>query len=172
MDKIELITQPGSKQHDMSQSSEEARDNAIGKLQQLVREKSDSSDETQPSGGEVDADTAQGGSPELPDSEMVTAEGSDSETDSAEGSDTDDGTESKEIDYDGFEIPRGKIPLDGHFSTKEIDTLLKMSKESGILHKDVSLDVVTENQLVGDRVVLHERSSDEKSNTAETHKSE
>ncbi|CCE87249.1 Piso0_005792 [Millerozyma farinosa CBS 7064] len=162
MDKIELITQPDSEQQDMPQSSEEARDNAIGKLQQLVRERSDSSDETQPSGGEADADMAHRGSQASPDSEM----------DATEGADTGDGGGSKEVDYDGFEIPRGKIPLDGHFSTKEIDTLLKMSKESGILHKDVSLDVVNENKLVGDRVVLHERSRDEKSNSTETHKSQ
>lgn len=162
MDKIELITQPDSKQQDMLQSSEEARDNAIEKLQQLVRERSDSSDETQPSGGEADADMVHSRTQELPDSEM----------DAAEGADIKDGDDSKEVDYDGFEIPRGKIPLDGHFSTREIDILLKMSKELGILHKDLSLDVVNENKVVGDRVVLHERSRGEKSKSTETHKSQ
>lgn len=162
MDKIELITQPDSKQQDVLQSSEEAKENAIGKLQQLVRERSDSSDETQPNGEEAGADMTHRRTQKLPDSKP----------DATEGADIKDGGENKEFDHDGFEIPRGKIPLDGHFSTKEIDILLKMSKELGILHKDVSLDVVNENKLVGDRVVLHERSQDEKSNSTETHKSQ
>lgn len=65
-------------------------------------------------------------------------------------------------DDDGFAIPQGKIPLDGHFSTSEIKELLKLSKEGGILKDGVNVKVLDSNEKVGDKVVISEKTDKDK----------
>lgn len=67
-----------------------------------------------------------------------------------------------EYDDDGFVIPQGKIPLDGHFSTSEIKELIKLSKEEGILKEDVNIKVLDSNEHIGDKVVISEESDKDK----------
>lgn len=70
--------------------------------------------------------------------------------------------DSVEYDDDGFVIPQGKIPLDGHFSTSEIKELIKLSKEEGILKEDVNIKVLDSNEHIGDKVVISEESDKDK----------
>lgn len=60
-------------------------------------------------------------------------------------------------DEDGFEIPPGKIPLDGHFSTEELELLVDIAKKEGILKNDVDVKVIGTSELFGDKVVLSEK---------------
>ncbi|CAK9438513.1 uncharacterized protein LODBEIA_P27370 [Lodderomyces beijingensis] len=68
------------------------------------------------------------------------------------------GTSQPERDQDGFEIPRGKIPLDSQFSTEELKYILELCKEEGVLKGEVDLKVLEHGDL-GDRVVIAESSS-------------
>lgn len=68
-----------------------------------------------------------------------------------------DATRKKTIDDDGFEVPQGKIPLDGHFSTNEIQGLISIAKQEGLLKEDVELKILDKNDKVGDKVVILEK---------------
>lgn len=59
-------------------------------------------------------------------------------------------------DDDGFEIPPGKIPLDGHFSTEELELLVDIAKKEGFLKDDVNVKVIGTSELFGDKVLLSE----------------
>lgn len=59
-------------------------------------------------------------------------------------------------DEDGFEIPQGKIPLDGHFSTEELELLVDLAKKEGFLKDDVAIKVVETSKQFGDKVVITE----------------
>lgn len=72
-----------------------------------------------------------------------------------------DTTKEKVYDDDGFEIPQGKIPLDGHFSTNEIRELVNLAKLENLLKPTVEVRVIEENSLVGDKVVIMEPESEE-----------
>lgn len=71
------------------------------------------------------------------------------------------------VDSDGFEVPEGKIPLDGHFSTDEVKELVELSKEEGLLNEDVSVHILQENEVVGDRVELAEGGEDKEESERE-----
>lgn len=75
--------------------------------------------------------------------------------------------ENVEYDHDGFQIPAGKIPLDGHFSTNEIKELVELSKAEGILKEDVHLEVLESNEMIGDKVVLTESNRKKDNNSEE-----
>lgn len=77
-----------------------------------------------------------------------------------------------EYDDDGFEIPQGKIPLDGHFSTSEIKELVKLSKEGGILKDDINIKVLESNEAIGDKVVISEEPDKDEKNKDEKDKDE
>ncbi|KAK6198889.1 uncharacterized protein RJT21DRAFT_52246 [Scheffersomyces amazonensis] len=66
-----------------------------------------------------------------------------------------------DIDSDGFEIPPGKIPIDGHFSTQEIKELIELTKDVGILNDDVEVEVVEQDPQFGDRVIIKEEEEEE-----------
>lgn len=61
----------------------------------------------------------------------------------------------------GFEIPSGKIPLDGHFSTEEVEEIVAHVKEEGILKEAVGVKIVDENGIVGDRIEISEEQPQE-----------
>ena len=73
-----------------------------------------------------------------------------------------------EYDADGFKIPAGKIPLDGHFSAREIDQLILMAQDEGLLDEDVRRKVLERNQ-IGDKVIILEEppESEEQDETKE-----
>lgn len=58
-----------------------------------------------------------------------------------------------ELDQDGMEVPQGKIPLDGQFSTDELKKLVEVAQEKGILSEDVDLKVIDSGE-IGDRIRL------------------
>lgn len=71
----------------------------------------------------------------------------------------------EQYDQDGFEIPQGKIPLDGHFSTEEIQELVKFAQDNGIISKSIGVKILSENETVGDTIEisdLQEGINDEK----------
>lgn len=37
--------------------------------------------------------------------------------------------QNRSLDFDGLEIPEGKIPLDGQFSTKEVQKIVKIAQD-------------------------------------------
>ncbi|CCG22528.1 hypothetical protein CORT_0B08230 [Candida orthopsilosis Co 90-125] len=65
-----------------------------------------------------------------------------------------------EVDHDGMEVPQGKIPLDGQFSTDELKKLVEVAQEKGILSEDVDLKVVDSGE-IGDRIRLADAKADE-----------
>lgn len=68
----------------------------------------------------------------------------------------------EQVDFDGFKIPDGKIPLDGHFSTNEIRGLVKLAKSEGLLSENVVVTVLESNGELGDKVVIKEDNKEEK----------
>ena len=52
-----------------------------------------------------------------------------------------------------MEVPQGKIPLDGQFSTDELKKLVEVAQEKGILSEDVDLKVIDSGE-IGDRIRL------------------
>lgn len=64
---------------------------------------------------------------------------------------------SPEVDADGFEVPTGKIPLDGHFSAKEVAELVNHAKDQGLLKDSVEVQVLESSQRVGDKVQVVEK---------------
>lgn len=65
-------------------------------------------------------------------------------------------------DDDGFDIPPGKIPIDGHFLTHEIKQLVALAQKEGILDPSVEVSVVQTNDLVGDKILISEKKDDKK----------
>lgn len=59
----------------------------------------------------------------------------------------------KNLDFDGLEIPEGKIPLDGQFSTKEVQEIVKIAQDDGVLKEDITVKLI-ETKAVGDKVVI------------------
>lgn len=74
----------------------------------------------------------------------------------------DEGPEDEtKYDYDGFEVPEGKIPIDGHFSTKEIQELVTIAQEEGLLNKEIRVLVKDHNNTIGDKVVISQAEDQE-----------
>ncbi|GBL49095.1 hypothetical protein ACI3LY_004411 [Candidozyma auris] len=67
---------------------------------------------------------------------------------------------SPEVDADGFEIPPGKIPLDGNFSTSEVKEMIELAQEGGILDSDLDVKVV-EKSALGNKVVVSEKEEED-----------
>ncbi|KAI3407069.2 hypothetical protein KGF56_000157 [Candida oxycetoniae] len=55
------------------------------------------------------------------------------------------------LDEDGLEIPQGKIPLDSQFSTAELEKIVDVCKDQGILKENVDLKIVEQGEL-GDKI--------------------
>lgn len=70
-------------------------------------------------------------------------------------------SESDDYDEDGFKVPSGKIPIDGHFTSKEIEQLVSIAQEEGFIKDDVSVEVLLRDENFGDKVVIEEKSEDE-----------
>lgn len=68
--------------------------------------------------------------------------------------------ESPVMDDDGFEIPPGKIPIDGHFLTHEIKQLVTLAQKEGLLDNSVQVSVVETNDVVGDKIVISEKNEE------------
>lgn len=77
--------------------------------------------------------------------------------------------EDVKYDEDGFEIPKGKIPLDGNFSTKEIEGLVDLAKKENLLDENVEVSVLDPNEKIGDKIKISDspESSPEASPEAE-----
>ncbi|CAH2352590.1 hypothetical protein CLIB1423_07S03004 [[Candida] railenensis] len=72
-----------------------------------------------------------------------------------------DDSESEEYDEDGFKVPSGKIPIDGHFTSKEIEQLVSVAQDEGLIKDDVTVEVLSRDENFGDKVVIEEKSEDE-----------
>lgn len=135
--KFELVTQPHKEE-----SPESVRDETLRKLLQLVQENT------------ADSHSAE---------DKATEHVSNLNKDTSKGLDhTNEILEplaSPTLDEDGFEIPLGKIPLDGHFSTDEVKELVELSKEEGVLKDDVNVKVLESNEVVGDRIEVVEETA-------------
>lgn len=59
-----------------------------------------------------------------------------------------------DYDQDGFRLPEGKVPLDGHFTTKEVERLVQAAQKEGMLDGQVEVDVVQTNSNFGDKIVI------------------
>lgn len=177
MDKIELITQP-----EKSSVSESPQERTLQKLKNLVSEyQPDTNDEEEENEADTEheehAERGREGNGESDKNVHSHSEGRHSHDNSHQSNaqdlnedsgKTQDSTTHEnendlvEYDDDGFEIPQGKIPLDGHFSTSEIQELIKLSKEEGILKDDVNIKVLDSNEQIGDKVVISEKSDKDK----------
>lgn len=142
MNKIELIAQPGAKEKSLAEHT-------LEKLQDLVREDSENTSnlddgaltpERSPSPSQAHSHETVNKAREV-------------------GDDTSKNGERVAYDDDGFEIPRGKVPLDGHFSAKEINHLIEMAQDGGLLDKNVR--VLVEHGKFGDKVVVREEEEEE-----------
>lgn len=132
--KVELVTQPPK------DSEASPRDEALRKLKDLVEENIESEPSSQY---------------KAEDSVLQLNKDKSSGLDYSK--ETLDSTQSStKYDEDGFEIPLGKIPLDGHFSTEEVKELVEISKEEGVLKSDVNVNIVEHNDAVGDRIEVSE----------------
>lgn len=153
MSKIEIVTQPEPQAPKNSSSGLE--DQTLEKLKGLVEEKAPEPDEE-----EEERPT----SPNKKHSEQV-SEHKDMAVDTSEKTKGE-----KIIDHDGFEVPEGKIPLDGHFSTNEIKELVDVAKQEGLLKKDIQVKVLEKNDVVGDKVVITDDKDKEKEKEEENEK--
>lgn len=184
MDKIQLMTQP-----EKDSAPEAPQERTLQKLKDLVADYlPDAKDE------EVEAENTQKGErdtekdtegnyknfnglrkgQEEQSGDKVTLSNADAKGGSDQTQDNDQKEEEfVEYDDDGFEIPQGKIPLDGHFSTSEIRELVKLSKEEGILKEDINIKVLESNEAIGDKVVISEEpEKDEKNKDKEDEEDE
>lgn len=71
--------------------------------------------------------------------------------------DTESHEDDVKYDYDGFEVPEGKIPIDGHFSTKELQELVIIAQDVGIIDKEIEVLVKNHNDVIGDKVVISQK---------------
>lgn len=65
------------------------------------------------------------------------------------------------VDHDGFEVPEGKIPLDGNFSSREVKEIIELAQEEGVLNDGINVEVLDRSSL-GNRVVVTEKEQQEK----------
>lgn len=163
MNKIELITQPET------QEKEKSPNEALQKLKNLVEDypRLDDSDKE-----DNEPDNGKTRSPSLGREESLrdkarnskhTIEDYETTHDLDEERQKEDAQEKQEdpvLDDDGFEIPQGKIPLDGHFSTQELKEILGAAKEEGLLNENVEVKVLESNE-IGDKIVIAEREENE-----------
>ncbi|EGV60020.1 hypothetical protein PSN45_002246 [Yamadazyma tenuis] len=151
MNKIEIITQP-----EAQSANKDPATGTVDKLQDLIHQNPQPHDS----------------SPDRPlsPSEELSHEASDtSHKDKKNSVQMPNKAKGEKItDHDGFEIPQGKIPLDGHFSTSEIKALVNLAKDEGFLKESVEVQVADHSETVGDKVVIVERANqlDEDENKA------
>lgn len=149
-DKVELIAQP------QNGDKKPLNQETLEKLRKLIEENEvDSEEERIDDDGEVEIERAP--SP----SRTFSHETARKHEKEGVHEDSEVAEESK-YDEDGFKIPAGKIPLDGHFSAAEIDQLIQIAKSEGLLDEDVRMKVLEKTQL-GDKVVIaeeHEKKTD------------
>lgn len=164
MSKIEIITQPETKDR-VKQTPDKK---TLEKLRELVLENPGSTllqDAMEPDKKPNDKSPS-----------VQTSDAASNKKDKSLSISTDDRTKGekvespKEYDQDGFEIPQGKIPLDGHFSSNEIKELVNLAILEGLLKPTVEVKVLEHNDLVGDKVVIMEREEPEPSSQTEPQK--
>lgn len=136
MGRIELVTQPSKE----NLNEEALREATLNKLHKLVNENLDDDDKEVTKKEKVGQ--VQGRKSESPISSPSR-------------------TPSPEVDYDGFEVPSGKIPIDGNFSTSEVKELIELAREDGVLGADIDVKVLERNAL-GNRVVVSEKEQQER----------
>lgn len=136
MGRIELVTQPSKE----NLNEEALREATLNKLHKLVNEN-------------IDDDDNEGTKKEK--EGQVHGRKSESPVSSPSR------TPSPELDYDGFEVPSGKIPIDGNFSTSEVRELIELAREDGVLGADIDVKVLERNAL-GNRVVVSEKEQQER----------
>ncbi|PVH16047.1 uncharacterized protein CXQ87_003910 [Candidozyma duobushaemuli] len=136
MGRIELVTQPSKE----NLNEEALREATLNKLHKLVNENRDDDDK------EATKKEKEG---------QVHGRKSESPVSSPSR------TPSPEVDYDGFEVPSGKIPIDGNFSTSEVKELIELAREDGALGADIDVKVLERNAL-GNRVVVSEKEQQER----------
>lgn len=175
MDKIELMTQP-----EKDSASESPQERTLQKLRSLVteylpdmndeeeenetedKEPEETAKEKKSEGDKNGHSHSQGKHPHVNVHQKNAKDVNEDSTTTQETTTHEKEDGSVEYDDDGFVIPQGKIPLDGHFSTSEIKELVKLSKEEGILKDDVNIKVLDTNKDIGDKVVISEESDKDK----------
>lgn len=163
---VEIMTQP-----DRQEKQEKSPHNVLNKLKDLMDEERSEDDQEEEANDSEDKPVADygsdnesfGSSCELEDEFEKEREG---ETERYEAYVHDDMNNEDngnvKYDDDGFEIPRGKIPIDGHFTTEEVKYLISLSKDEGILSKDIDVKIQCSNDAVGDKLqIFEERSTKE-----------
>lgn len=171
MDKIQLVTQPEK------DSDAFAEGRSLQKLKNLVsdyqpetknqedgaegekRENKGAEKETKASGSDKNGSHGSQGKNSY---DNVHQNDKNADEDPGETKEEEKEGDSVEYDDDGFEIPPGKIPLDGHFSTSELSELVKLSKKGGILNDGINIEILESNQEIGDKVVMSEESNKDK----------
>lgn len=146
-DKVQLIAQP--EQADRRPLAQET----LEKLQKLADENSveNKEDNPEPDASEIKRSPSPS---RVYSHETVHKTGKKSDNGSEKEAEKEEESEG-EYDADGFKIPAGKIPLDGHFSAREIDQLILMAQDEGLLDEDVRMKVLERNQ-IGDKVIILE----------------
>lgn len=71
--------------------------------------------------------------------------------------DVEDTEDQKAVDHDGFEVPTGKIPLDGQFTTDEMKELVEASKEEGVLKDDIDVELTKTTNLCEELVIKEKK---------------
>lgn len=135
MGRIELVTQPSKE--NIKEGT--LRENTMQKLHKLVNETLEDQD--------TDQDEEKVGQKrEKEDHVRSEKSGLSSET---------------HVDHDGFEVPTGKIPLDGNFSTREVKEIIELAQEEGVLQDNINVEVLGRSSF-GNRVVVTEKEQQEK----------
>ncbi|CUM67811.1 uncharacterized protein PRCAT00005517001 [Priceomyces carsonii] len=160
MNKIELVTQPASTQ-DLSASPQES---TLKKLKGLVQDNPPVEDEEK-------LDSQPGNETTSPSAEVERnkREGIIESAESKKRKDAAKATE-PEFDDDGLEIPQGKIPLDGHFSTDEMQELISIAQSKDMISHSVKLSVIGQNEVVGDKIVISEEHQENNEDKDESEK--
>ncbi|KAF3986014.1 hypothetical protein FT663_04300 [Candidozyma haemuli var. vulneris] len=138
MSRIELVTQPSKE----NLKDEALRESTLNKLHTLVNETLNEDEKEKDEDKKAKEETVGGKKSSSPISSPSR-------------------TPSPELDYDGFEVPSGKIPLDGNFSTSEVKEIIDLAQEGGVLASDIDVNVVEHNAL-GNRVVVSEKEQQER----------
>ncbi|KAG5421844.1 hypothetical protein I9W82_000937 [Candida metapsilosis] len=182
-DRVEIYTQPA----EQDQKSDSVEESIATKLEELIEKhpilaEDDGNEEGQQEEEEKDErktkahekqdrakeDIKKSHYTTHPEGRRKETPGSDSETES-EGDEGDAGD--VELDEDGMEVPQGKIPLDGQFSTEELKKLVEIAQEKGILSEDVDLKVIDSGE-IGDRIRLADAQKREEKEKEEKEKEE
>ncbi|KAI5954715.1 hypothetical protein KGF57_003738 [Candida theae] len=159
-DKVEIYTQPP----DQDQKSESVEESIATKLEELIvkhpvlpedadegegndeKAEDDRGSKLQQKQEKAKEDIKKAHSTKHVEGRHKEAQDSESESETEDEADV-------ELDHDGMEVPQGKIPLDGQFSTEELKKLIEVAQEKGILSEDVDLKVVDSSE-IGDRIRL------------------